>query len=651
MSVQFGLWNFDHATIEPNYVAEIRATLAAHESEEVFGYSAREVQVFYRPFQVTPESDRERQPFLSRSGRVVMWDGRLDNRKELTASLRSELRGDLTDVAIAAAALESWGIAALGKLIGDWALSVWDPAAQTVLLAKDFLGAKALYYTIEGNAFAWSTLIDPLLFSKVRPFRLQEEYIAGWFSHFPATHLTPFVGIHSVPPATYVLFRPANTTVRLYWNFDPNKKVSYRDDREYEEHFRTVFGESVRRRLRSTTPVLAELSGGMDSSSIVCMADVLTAGGFSDARLDTISYFDHSEPNWDEAPFFEKVEQQRGRAGRHIALDFRKHWHPICSPHVFAGTPGAGINLNENADYEAHLRSGGYRVLLQGIGGDESLGGVPTPLPELANLLVSGRLPTFLRQLMTWAVARKIPALYLLVDTLRQFLPTVFDRDVPAMPTWLHPQFASCNARALRGYPRRFRLFGPLPSFQANMAALDSLRRQIGSAALSPRLRLERRYPYLDRDLLEYLYAVPREQIVRPSQRRSLMRRALVGIVPGEILNRRRKAFIARAPLTSLRVELPELVELTKNMTLHRAGIVDAAAFRAFLTKAADGGELPIVPALRTLLVEAWLSHLEAWTGRFIPGRCIVKLSLPLARLLPPLRRVSSAEESPNERR
>jgi asparagine synthase (glutamine-hydrolysing) len=354
----------------------------------------------------------------------------------------------------------------------------------------------------------------------------------------------------------------------------------------------------------------------MDSSSIVCMADDLIASGSTGTpRLDTISSFDNSEPNWNERPFFEKVEERRGRAGHHVALEFVKHWHPLFDPNVFAGAPGFGINLNDNADYESYIGSGRYRVLLQGTGGDEVLGGVPTPLPELADLLAGGHAWAFFDQLLAWAIAQRIPALHLAASTLRLFLPTFLGRDSAAKPTWLEPQFARRNAKALGGYARRFRFFGPWPSLQANLAALESLRRQIGCAGISPRPRVERRYPFLDRDLLEYLFAIPREQLVRPQQRRSLMRRALVGIVPGEILNRRRKAFIVRAPLTSLRTELPLLLERTRDMKLSRAGMVDANAFRGVLKKAAEGGALPIVPVLRTLLIEAWLTHLETWTN------------------------------------
>jgi asparagine synthase (glutamine-hydrolysing) len=651
MSVQCGLWRFNHARIEPKDIAHIRSTLAAYESEQVCEYSERDIHLIHLPFHVTPEAEIEKQPFRSRSGRVVLWDGRLDNRQELIGSLRSELYGAFTDVAIAAAALDSWGIAALSKLIGDWALSVWNPQERTVLLAKDFLGPKSLYYTRGDKGFAWSTVIDPLFLFQSHSSQLQEEYLAGWFSHFPAAHLTPFVGIHSVPPSSYVLFRESQTAVRKYWNFDSSKTIFYRDDREYEEHFRTAFGESVRRRLRSKPPILAELSGGMDSSSIVCMADALTSGGFSEIpRVDTISYFENSEPNWNEAPYFEKVEQQRGRTGHHVAVDFKTHWRPSFQSTVFAATPDSGILVNRNVDYSSHVRSGGYRVLLQGIGGDEVLGGVPTSLPELADLLVRGRVRDFLRQLIKWAVASKTPALHLFLETIKQFLPVVSSRERHYSPAWLHLRFAKTNRKPLGGYPHRFRVLGPLPSFQANMAALESLRRQIACVGLTPGLAIERRYPYLDRDLLEYLYAIPREQLVRPNQRRSLMRRALSGIVPSEIIHRRRKAFIARAPLISVRSELPQLLERTKNMSLTRARIVDEDVFRNLLVKASEGGELPVVQALRTLLLEAWLSHLELWTSRSFETP-LTTTARGAASASPFPLQISSAEENPIERR
>ena len=107
----------------------------------------------------------------------------------------------------------------------------------------------------------------------------------------------------------------------------------------------------------------------------------------------------------------------------------------------------------------------------------------------------------------------------------------------PARPTRLlvDPSFAKRCRAALGGYTKRWRWFGALPSFQENADALDGIRRQLGCRDLTAGYPYEKRYPVLDRDLLEFLFAIPREQLVRPGERRSLMRRALKGIVPEEV--------------------------------------------------------------------------------------------------------------------
>jgi len=157
---------------------------------------------------------------------------------------------------------------------------------------------------------------------------------------FPASHLTPFVGIESVPPSSYIYFQKKSRTITKYWDFDPAKQIRYKTDAEYEEHFRSVFQEAVRRRLRSHAAILAELSGGMDSSSIVCMADIAIArDGVQTPRLDTLSYYDDSEPGWNEYPYFTKVEEMRGRVGCHINIGQQKAFQFSIDATGFAARP------------------------------------------------------------------------------------------------------------------------------------------------------------------------------------------------------------------------------------------------------------------------------------------------------------------------
>ena len=616
MSVQFGRWNFEGQPPAPDYIDKVSAVLAPYGPDSNEAYSQGGVKILYRAFHTTKESRRETQPHISSSGAVITWDGRLDNRAELISELRDSLTIGSTDVAIVAAAYEKWGINCFAKLIGDWAVSIWNPINQSLTLAKDPIGTHHLYYSSDNNQVTWCTILDPLVRFAGKTFAICEEYIAGWFSIlFPAEHLTPYVGIHAVSPSSSVVLRPGKRTVSKYWDFDPTKRIRYRTDAEYEEHFRTVFAQAIQRRLRSDRPVLAELSGGMDSSSIVCMADIVIARGAAETpRLDTISWYDDSEPNWNERPYFTKVEEQRGRAGYHIdvgAQDPEENPHAESPNDRFVPTPGYdGRTLPQ---FGMCLASQGNRVVLSGIGGDEVMGGVPTPTPELEDLLARAQFGALAHQLKVWALEKRKPWFHLFFEAARGFFPPALvgvPKNMRPAP-WLQPNFVKRHWAALTGYPSRTKLFGPLPSFQGNVGTLDALRRQLARTALPVQPPYEKRYPYLDRGLLEFMFAIPREQLVRPTQRRSLMRRALVGIVPDEILNKKGKAFVARTPLVRISKEWTHWAEMTQHMVSTSLGIVDSEHFSATLQKARRGEEVPMVTLMRTIFVEEWLRNLR----------------------------------------
>jgi asparagine synthase (glutamine-hydrolysing) len=608
MSVQFGRWNFDGKPVEQDYLEKVQPLLLPYGPDDLGSYSSGAISMLYCAFHTTRESRRETQPHGMASGAIITWDGRLDNRAELIPQLEDVVTSQSTDVSIVAAAYDRWGAGCFARLIGDWALAIWEPRTRSLTLAKDPIGVRHLYYSFDDNQVTWSTILDPLVLFADKTFALCEEYIAGWFSFLPATHLTPYVGIHSVPPSAFVLLRPGKHIVTKYWDFDPSKRTRYRTDAEYEEHFRTVFSEAVRRRLRSDSPILAELSGGMDSSSIVCIADDIIARGAANApRLDTMSYYDDTEPNWNERPYFTKVEERRGRVGTHIDVSSKAKGKFELDSDRFTVTPGAAGKPNER--FIACMTSQGNRVVLSGIGGDEVTGGVPTPTPELEDLIATGQFRKLAHQLKIWALNKRKPWFYLFFEAARRFFPPVlvgvpqYRRPAP----WLHPDFVKRNRSALQGYEKRLELFGPLPTFQEHLSTLDVLHKQLERSAMFPESLYEKRYPYLDRSFLEFTYSIPYEQLIRPGQRRSLMRRALVGIVPDELLNRKRKAYVARGPLAAISRDFSDFITLTQRMTSGSLGIVDTDRLLRALHSARGGREIPIVPLLRTLSIELWL--------------------------------------------
>ena len=639
MSVLFGRWNTDGQPTSQDYLERVLAMLAPYGPDPCAVLSDASLALIHRPFHTTDESRRETQPHRSKSGAIVSWDGRLDNRRSLIDQLHGDISANSTDVEIVAAAFDRWATDCFAKFIGDWAVAIVDLRAHSAILAKDFVGTRHLYYGVEREQITWSTVLDPLVLLSEKSAQLNEEYLAGWFSFLPAAHLTPYENIHAVPPSSFVKLSSGERQTKKYWDFDSRHTIRYRTDAEYEDHFRIVFQDAVRRRLRCDSPILAELSGGMDSSSIVCVADsIIASESLGAPRIDTVSYYDDSEPNWNERPYFSKVEEKRGCVGCHIDVSVQDLPLSGSVNGAFPVTPGStpGPASEITRKLMDCMSSRGNRVILSGIGGDEVTGGVPTPVPELQDLFATLQFQGLANRLKLWALQKRKPWFHVLIEAVRPFLPTevlgLVKQRVP--PPWLRRQFVERNRAAVQGYPRRVRLFGALPSFQENIATLEVLRRQVACESLSSMPLCERRYPFLDRDLLEFMYAIPREQLVRPGQRRSLMRRALAGSVPDEILNRKRKAFVSRRPITALSDEWPQSLGGNDRMVSASLGIVDLARFRESLLRVRQETHPPVVQLIRTFEIEHWLRDWQQWTrDRMYDGRvaCAAESTLATA--------------------
>src|ERR1700687_6047517 len=308
MSVQAGVCNFDGRPVDPKQIEDISQFLKQQGPDADSRYVDGFVALLYRPFHTTAESRRETQPYLSQRGVILTWDGRLDNRHTLVADLRSDLEDNPTDVAIVAAAFDRWEIDCFRHFVGDWAVSIWKPDQRELLLAADYMAIRHIFYYLKKDRILWSTDLGSLVLLSNDKFHIDDKYVAGYFAHCPDAHLTPYLEIREVPPGQFVRVRNGSALVERFWCFDSKSRLRYKTDAEYEEHFRHVFRQSVQRRLRSDSPILAELSGGLDSSSIVCLADdILAREGAEVPRLDTLSYYDRTEPSGGDWTYFQKV--------------------------------------------------------------------------------------------------------------------------------------------------------------------------------------------------------------------------------------------------------------------------------------------------------------------------------------------------------
>jgi asparagine synthase (glutamine-hydrolysing) len=615
VSVQAGIWNLDGKIVDRKLLAAISEAMKRQGPDGERFHLDGSIALLYRPFYTTAESRREKQPFLSRRGFALTWDGRLDNRDDLIADLHSDLEVEPTDVAIVGAAFDRWETNCFRRIIGDWAMSVWKPLQRDLVLAVDYIGIRHIFYYLRKDRIWWSTDLAPLVLFSGETLHIDDDYIAGYFAQDPDADLTPYREIREVPPGKFAQINIGGLHEERYWRFSTQSRIRYKKDTEYEEHFRHVFRQSVRRRLRSDSPILAELSGGLDSSSIVCMADdVVAAPGTAMRRVDTLSFYDKTEPNGDDWIYFQKVEGFRRRIGHHIDTS-QLGTCPASLEYIdFVPLPGhfaAATALD--AERAAVVQNGGYRAVLSGIGGDEFLGGVPDPHALLADLIVQFRFGQLAKQLVQWSLVKRKPFLQLLWQSCIGLLPNsvgqYLSRDA-TIENWIENKFAVRTQLALRqlGVAETFDTW--LPSRRSYFGGVSLIARKMAKWTPSVVTIEETRYPYLDQDLIEFILSIPASQILRPGERRSLMRRSLAGIVPREILSRRTKQFGARTPLVALANNFEQLLLAFDSPICTSLGYINQGAFLDTLHAATNGTKVHTVRLLKAISLEFWLRSL-----------------------------------------
>jgi asparagine synthase (glutamine-hydrolysing) len=575
----------------------------------------------YRVLATNRESRLEDQPFVSPERYVLTWDGRLDNRDELVSLLTDgALARTITDVELVMAAYLRWGESFASHLIGDFALALWDAQSRSVILARDPIGTRTLYYQNNSNRFVWATNLRALVPLLGGSIEIEDEYIAGYLNLRTELHLTPYKRVFAVKPGEMIVVgNDSRMRARRFWAPDPHCEVRYKADADYEEHFTELFAQAVRCRLRSDRTVFAELSGGLDSSSIVCMADRVIAEWSCEAReLETVSTVADRSPNSSERRFINMVEAHRGRATNFV----REDEFPILSPVTdlsWFWTLNPMINsYTRHKAFEDLMRSKKASVILSGVGGDELIHSTNDPTPELSDLLAGRKLSQLHRRLKLWAPLLRQPYVRLFwKSALLPSLPRrVRERFHPFVNSpvwdWFNPKFV-----------KRFRLrnrrlgsddvFGyRTPGRRSRSIAFMSAVETVANGERQEVCPFDVAYPYLDRRLVEFLLAVPYEQLVRPGESRSLMRRALKGILPEGIRQRRGKGNPGETVCRALSREWRHLGSLFEDPRVVRWGYMEPKPLREAFARVRLGNPAGSAVLLGVVALEIWLRCVEA---------------------------------------
>lgn len=624
MSALAGILNFGSgaAPVNKHDLATLGEALDARGPDGGSDAVSRSIGMVYRAFHTNRESRLERQPLVTTEGHMLTWNGRLDNRDDLVVQLRSNLphasASEIPDLTIVMAAYLAWEKDCFKRLIGDFCLVLWDNRSGVLYLVRDVAGTRALKYRIDRERIVWSTETAALLTLQARSCEIDEEYIAGAMSLGPVPGLTPFKNILSVKPGHVVRVSLSGKSFsERFWRLDPSTEIRYSTDEQYQEHALEQFSEAIRCRLRSDRPVFAELSGGLDSSAIVCVADeLLRKGEVETPGLETVSHVFDECPTSDERRYINLVEAQRRIPGNHIRDEEFRLLAPLPDDVAVVTPNPVVLSFGFHSGIRKAMDRAGARVLLSGLGGDQMFGGVYGAYPEVADLLASGRLLALNQSLRSWSrtMKRSYAGLLWKDAIVRQFpqrLQTIVGGRAAQLPPWYNPEFSRrMNLQERMLAKDRLRSF-PTHSARDQARGFLSAVKSISSCWRTEQFGIDVTYPFAHRPLVEFLQAIPLDQLMRPGENRVVMRRMLAGILPDEVAKRRTKGNPREAIFRAIARESGRLRSGFDDSRLCTRGYIDKEPLFAALDRARHGYETHSAFLVQTILLEFWLRDLE----------------------------------------
>ena len=553
MSGIAAVWRLDGAPLPRAALDGVAERLSPTIPDAVGSWLDGPIGLAHRMLHTTPESLQEKLPLADGSDVVVTADARLDNRDELIPMLGlvQRARGGIGDGELILRAWERWGEDCPRHLLGDFAFALWDARQRVLFCARDPIGARPLYYHLSPRLFAVASEARALLALPDVPRHLDEVRIVAHFLPGLADREATFhASIRRLPGGHALAVGLPHARPRAYWQLDPTRESRDGSDAVYAEAFRELFTEAVRCRLRSAFPIAAALSGGLDSSSVVCVTRALRQAG-NWGPLATYTARFPTLPGCDEGPYVAAVEAQGGLAPRHVRADTLDPLGDLERMAVREDETFYAPGYYMHRALYRVARAEGRRVFLEGTGGDLVLSHGIGHLHDLAR---RGHWLALSRESRRLTGGFGRPHWY----TLRAALGAV--APAPVRRAWWRLRYgAGPWSRLIRPeLARRIGLAERMRAAGAGLApaGLDGARaehwRQLHTGRLTGVLEIlamsaggtgvDVRDPFLDRRLIEFCLALPAAQKIRDGQTRIVARHGLHAVLPPEIRDRRGKA-------------------------------------------------------------------------------------------------------------
>lgn len=544
-----------------------------------------QVGLAHRRLSILDLSDEGLQPMRdSKNSISVSYNGEIFNYVELKQELTrlGHIFRTTSDTEVLLKAYAQWGPECVCRFNGMWAFILLDEVARRVVISRDRYGIKPLFFTRRNGNIYFASEIKAL--TAVPGVSLEpNEGIVSRFLLSGATDFSEesfFVDVFRFPAAHSAILDLDSPSLeikpRRYWNFP--EETFRGSEEEAIQQFRGLFLDAVSVHSRSDVAVGTCLSGGLDSSSIVCACEYLRSRGEIPSYSHQVFGYTPSEEIYSEAPFMKSVVEATGANMHYVEISQDDFVESISKIVSLQDEPFASTSIAVQWAVFRKARAEGITVMLDGQGADEILGGYHSYFSSLANI-------------------------YLKKKNLLGFfnLKRAYEKELGAFPISLFEASVRLTPSSILSLSKKIRnrfrtpiksyfiqdalsedLFSAsLPQGEMGGVALDSLNHiledHVSRASVPALLRyedrnsmghsIEARVPFLDHRLVDFLFLLPSEWKISGASTKNILRRAMKGILPDKVRNRKDKmGFLPSPGLTYHLIEKAD-TDLLENRT------------------------------------------------------------------------------------
>jgi asparagine synthase (glutamine-hydrolysing) len=509
-----------------------------------------------RLYPLLPEDDHDRQPLVGGDGRLLLAaDVRIDNRSELADALGIDPAeaARLADSGLLLLALERWGEEAIGRLLGDFAFAFYDAREGKLLLARDPLGQRPLFWHRGGGFVAFASMPAGLHALDMVPRRIDETNLVRFLGSLPRSGPESFYeGVERVEPGHVLTLTRAGTTKRRYWR-PRRSELRFKRFDDYVEAYRSELDAAVARRLRGAgNLVAAHLSGGWDSNATTATAARLI--GRAGGRVLAFTHVPGEDSG--SAPSHRFADE-----GALAAATARLHPNidpvtipgsgrsPIADLDAYAALFGRPVFNLCNHVWLSEIRTAakiaGARVLLSGEIGNWTISAAPNSL--LADFLREGRLIAWAQAARGLVRSGRARWRGVAASSFGPWLPDSLWRRISGLASgpqaWstdpVHPRLRG----RIAGEQEALRLGRPGNSFDDAVDALLAMDWGEHRKGILGGWGLDKRDPTADVRLIDFCLSLPLDMLMKGGERRPLARAALADRVAATVLDERRKGY------------------------------------------------------------------------------------------------------------